>query len=68
FNRNRRYIVTPKGKTIKSNIGYPMLIFGVLFLFSSILYLIQGNLLTFIWLMYYSLPYIYSFIAFIKGL
>ncbi|MEM0188728.1 MAG: glycosyltransferase family 2 protein [Saccharolobus sp.] len=68
FKRNRKYIVTPKGKAIKSNIGYPMLVFGILFLFSSILYLIQGNLLTFIWLMYYSLPYIYSFIAFIKGL
>ena len=68
FKRNRKYIVTPKGKALKSNIGYPMLVFGSLFLFSSILYLIQGNLLTFIWLMYYSLPYIYSFIAFIKGL
>ncbi|WP_338604739.1 glycosyltransferase family 2 protein [Sulfolobus tengchongensis] len=68
FRKNRKYVVTPKGKRAKSNIGYPILIFGIFFLSASIAYVIHNNLLTFIWLAYYSVAYLYTFVAFIKGL
>ena len=68
FKKVRTYIVTPKGKKAKSNIGYPILVFGTLFIFSSIVYLLHDNLLIFIWLLYYSVAYLYTFVAFIKGL
>ncbi|WP_181443809.1 MULTISPECIES: glycosyltransferase [Sulfolobaceae] len=68
FKKTRTYIVTPKGKKAKSNIGYPILAFGVLFVLSAFLYMFRGDFLTFIWLAYYSIAYLYTFIAYIKGL
>ncbi|WP_029552500.1 glycosyltransferase [Saccharolobus solfataricus] len=68
FKKTRTYIVTPKGKKAKSNIGYPILAFGVFFILSAFLYMFRGDFLTFIWLAYYSIAFLYTFIAYIKGL
>ncbi|QXJ30564.1 putative glycosyl transferase [Saccharolobus shibatae] len=68
FKKTRTYIVTPKGKKAESNIGYPILAFGVFFLLSAFLYMFRGDFLTFIWLAYYSIAFLYTFIAYIKGL
>ncbi|WP_240931127.1 glycosyltransferase [Acidianus sulfidivorans] len=59
--KNRKYVITPKGKAGKSNIIYLILAFGLFFLFSSIMYLIKLDIITGIWLFYYSLGFLFTF-------
>lgn len=61
FKKNRKYIVTPKGKSGRSKISYIILIFGLFFLSSSIFYFAKFDILSGIWLLYYSLAYIFTF-------
>lgn len=69
FSKSRTYIVTPKGKQVRYNkIGLPILFFGIIFIFSSIIYFMRGDMINSIWLLYYSIGYLYTFIAFVKGL
>ncbi|NON61972.1 hypothetical protein HLB03_04525 [Acidianus sp. DSM 29099] len=58
--KDRKYIVTPKGKVQKTTIQYIILIFGILFFISSLIYLFHGILLSGIWLLYYSAAYIFT--------
>lgn len=64
FKRNRKYIVTPKGSQGVLRIPSIMiiiLVFGLFFLISSLTYLIKLDILSGIWLLYYSLAYIFTF-------
>lgn len=61
FKKSRNYIITPKGKAGKTRIIYIILAFGLLFLFASINYLIHQEFISGLWLLYYSLAYIFTF-------
>jgi cellulose synthase/poly-beta-1,6-N-acetylglucosamine synthase-like glycosyltransferase len=60
FSKGRTYVVTPKGKSGRVKIIYPMAILGVLLMVAAILYLIRLQLLPGLWLLYYSFPYLYT--------
>lgn len=62
FLKNKNYKVTPKGSKnkIKNKIIYIILLFGFIFLFESIIYLIKSAFFTGLWLFYYSFAYIYT--------
>jgi Glycosyltransferases, probably involved in cell wall biogenesis len=59
--KSRNYIITPKGKAGKTKIIYIILAFGLLFLFASINYLLHQEFISGLWLLYYSLAYIFTF-------
>ncbi|MQL54560.1 glycosyltransferase [Acidianus ambivalens] len=61
FKKSRNYIITPKGKAGKTKIVYIILAFGVLFLSASINYLLHQEFISGLWLLYYSLAYIFTF-------
>ncbi|AWR94653.1 glycosyltransferase [Acidianus brierleyi] len=64
FAKKRTYIVTPKGKTSKSNIVYIIGALGFAFLLSSIIYLIKYDLFSGIWMLYYSSAYLFTFFTY----
>lgn len=61
FKKSRNYIITPKGKGSKTKIAYIILALGLLFLSASINYLIHYYFISGLWLLYYSLAYIFTF-------
>ena len=61
FKKSRNYIVTPKGKAGKTKIAYIILAFGLVFLSASINYLIHYDFISGLWLLYYSLAYLFTF-------
>ncbi|MEM0140333.1 MAG: glycosyltransferase family 2 protein, partial [Ferroplasma sp.] len=67
FKSERIYKVTPKGKKNKMNcIIYMVLLFGILFLSGSIIYLLQNFIITGLWLLYYSSGYFSTFYLLIR--
>lgn len=58
--KERRYIVTPKGKAGKTKISYIIFAFGIFFLSAAITYIIKFEFLSGIWLLYYSLAYLFT--------
>jgi cellulose synthase/poly-beta-1,6-N-acetylglucosamine synthase-like glycosyltransferase len=64
FAKKRTYIVTPKGKTNKSNIIYMIGILGFAFLTSAIVYLAKYDLVSGIWMLYYSSAYLFTFFTY----
>ncbi|MCG3108032.1 hypothetical protein L3N51_00310 [Metallosphaera sp. J1] len=66
--KNRKYVVTPKGVKVDTWIQYPILLFGALFLASSIMYLVHGATVTGLWLLYYSMGYLFTVATFKREL
>ncbi len=59
--KSRNYVITPKGKGGKTKIAYIILALGLLFLSAAINYLFHDDLISGLWLLYYSLAYIFTF-------
>lgn len=68
FRRERKYVVTPKGKKVSTRIQYPITTLGILFLASSVLYLLHAAWITGLWLLYYSLGYVFTVLTFKREL
>ncbi|MFP3205177.1 MAG: glycosyltransferase family 2 protein [Metallosphaera yellowstonensis] len=66
--KERKYIVTPKGKKVTTRIQYPISAFGVLFLMTSIIYLLHASWVTGLWLLYYSIGYVFTVLTFKREL
>ena len=66
--KNRKYVVTPKGVKVDTWIQYPVILFGILFLTSSIIYLMHGAPVTGLWLLYYSMGYLFTVATFKREL
>lgn len=61
---HRKYVVTPKGVKVQTTIGYPIAAFGIVFLVSALIYLVHSAWITGLWLLYYSMGYIFTVATF----
>ncbi|QKQ99704.1 glycosyltransferase family 2 protein [Metallosphaera tengchongensis] len=66
--RTRKYVVTPKGVKVTTWIQYPILFFGLAFISSSLIYFLHHSYITSLWLLYYSMGFLFTFFTFKREL
>ena len=71
FSAKKTYVVTPKGGS-KANIQYRTIVIigvlGIVYLLSAIIYLLNHDYITALWLLYYSAGFLYTLLAFDREL